>query len=119
MRTPHEEQTPKPNQSARQSLIHQATNEMEKIMAKTRFDRALKHSVPASSKELYKPWDLVLIWSENLISNRIGEWIGPFNVTKSDIKRNLVWVSEHSRKPFNITGVKRYYPPKTNALKCS
>lgn len=111
MRTPHEDIKMKPDQATRQSLIHQATEEMEKIMAQNRINRAMKHSIPAASKEFFQPGDSVLIWRENVISSRIGEWLGPFTVTKSDMKRKLVWASDHSRKPFSITHVKHYHPP--------
>lgn len=46
---------------------------MEKIMAKNKINRALRHTVPPFSKEYFENGDLVLVWRENVISNRIGE----------------------------------------------
>lgn len=37
--------------------------------------------------------------------------MGPFKVGKTDFKRKLVWILEHSDRPFNIAQVKRYDPP--------
>jgi len=63
-----------------------------------------------NNQYLYEIGNSVLVWRENQISNRIGEWIGPYNISKVDYKRKLVSISDHSSKPFNITQVKRYYP---------
>lgn len=67
-----------------------ARREMEQHMAKLRFQRSLPHNVPPSANSAYQPCGKVLIWREKLISNRIGEWVGPFEVNGVDNTSMLV-----------------------------
>lgn len=110
MHTPHESQPGKKDQTEREALIKKVTSDMEKHMAKMKISRALKHSTPQASKENFEVNDTVLVWRENTISNRIGEWLGPFSIKKIDRKRKLIWITEH-QNPFNITQIKKYHPP--------
>ena len=79
-------------------------------MAQAKIDRALKHSVPPCTKDVISIGDNVLIWREELIGNRIGEWLGPYSVVKTDYKGKLIWTCDHDR-PFSTAQVKTYLRP--------
>lgn len=104
---------------AERSNVAQTTGtEMSKLMAKVRISRALKHSVPSAADQQYNPGDEVLVWRENLISNKLGEWIGPFDVTQFNAKHKLVFVREAKIGVacfFNFIQVKRYHDPEVLA----
>ena len=51
---------------------------MQKIMARMRVSRVLKHAVPAAADVSYSPGDQIFVWRENGVKNRIGdcwEWM--------------------------------------------
>lgn len=108
--TVSEDRNPRPFNSERAKIANYARNQMEIIMANLRVRRAMTHAVPPSSSKLYDVGDKVLIWREKLISNRIGEWLGPYEVTNFDLSKKLVEVLVNGkRSQFNVSQVKHYY----------
>lgn len=87
-------------------------------MAKVRIDRALHHAVPPAADVTYERNDEVLIWREKLLSNRIGEWVGPYPVDDWDPEKELVFVRDSPVgpcRPFNLAQVKKYLRAKVSS----
>lgn len=104
----------RPTLSSRAELAIAARKEMAQIMAKQRVQRGLRHNVPAATDRAFAPGDKVLVWRENIIANRIGEWMGPFIVEAVDVGKKLVYVRDAKvgpAKPYNLAQVKPFIPP--------
>lgn len=104
----------RPPADMRAKIAHQARIEMSKEMSKVRLSRALKYAVPPSTDDLPQVGDKVLVWRENIVNNKIGEWLGPYIVDNYGSDRKLVWVQigdDNPPKPFGLAQVKRYYEP--------
>ena len=74
-------------------------------MAKARVNRALKHSTPDAADVMYTPGDMVLVWREKIVNNRIGEWMGPYKVEGFDPSSKIVHIREKAGAPvktFNV-----------------
>lgn len=102
----------------RAKIATEARIEMEKHMGKARIARALKHAVPPSADRPLSPGDQVLVWRENIVKNRIGEWLGPFTVDNYISGKKLVYVrngKDIMLKPFGISQVNRYLAPELAA----
>lgn len=87
-------------------------------MGKARVTRALKHAVPPSADHPLKPGEPFLVWTENIVNNRIGEWIGPYTVENYGAEKRFVYVryeNDNAIKPFGIAQVKRYLSPEITA----
>lgn len=82
-------------------------------MSTLKLKRALYHSVPPASNRTYQPGDQVLVWKEQVVNNRIGEWLGPFRVINMDPSKKLVLIQMRegeTPKPYNVVQVKPYFP---------
>ena len=98
----------------RAEIASTARKEMNKIMAKLRLQRALKHRTASSTDAVFQPGDKVLVWREKIVNNRIGEWMGPFLVESVQIENKLVHVRDDNKgttTPFNFYQVKKYFEP--------
>ena len=96
---------------SRAEVANAARKEMEQIMARMRVQRALKHATPISADRAFEVGSEVLVWRENTVDNRIGEFVGPFKVLGTDYERRLVYVQDCKigpARPFNIAQVKTY-----------
>ena len=65
---------------------------MASQMAKARVSRALKNTTPTAADDVFTPGDQVLVWRENVVNNRIGEWLGPFVVDNFEADKKLVYI---------------------------
>ena len=92
--TKSETPSKRPTLQERATIAKIARDEMERPMEQLRVARALKHATPSGVNNLYNPGDKGLIWRERIVNNRIGEWIGPFNVTSFDAAKRLVFVRD-------------------------
>lgn len=104
----------RPSLLERSEIAAVARKEMAERMAELRMRRALHHDVPPSCERTYEPGDKVLVWREKLIANRIGEWLGPYDVDSVDYDKKLVFIRDTKvgqARPFNIAQVKPYYSP--------
>ena len=104
--------------SGRAELATTARKEMELQMAKLRVKRALSYAAPPAADRSYQPGDRVLVWRENVVNNRIGEWMGPFTVMATDERKKLAYVQDvkiGAARPFNVVQVKPYYAADTLA----
>lgn len=54
--------------------------------------RALSYTVPPDADVTYSSGEEVLVWSERVVSGRIGEWNGPFKVSAWDTEKSLIYV---------------------------
>ena len=109
-------ETPQPRDTLgeRATMFHAARTEMQRIMAKMRVARGLRHSVPLAANRAFDPGDQVLVWREKIVNHRIGEWIGPFTVLCMDASKKLVYIQDvkvGAARPFNVAHVKRYIVP--------
>ena len=84
----------RPTADKRVKIANDARAEMAKYMAKVKVARVLKHRIPPAADIVLEPGDPVLVWRENVVNNRIGEWLGPFKVDNYDASRKLVFVKE-------------------------
>ena len=57
-----------------------------------------RHGTPRAANKVYQPCDLVLVWMEKQINNRIGIFRGPFTVISFDADSKIVLVKEESGK---------------------
>ncbi len=71
--TPPETLQPRPMTEERASILQSARAEMQRHMANARVTRALKHAVPSAADQSFQPHDMVLVWRDNTVTNRIGE----------------------------------------------
>ena len=95
-------------------MVHAARTEMQRIMARMRVARGLRHSVPLAANCAYDPGDQVLVWREKVVNHRIGEWIVPFLVLGMDAGKKIVYIQDvkvGAARPFNVAQVKRYIVP--------
>lgn len=109
---------PRATAADRAEMVNAAREEVGKIMAKLRVNRALRHSVPIAADKPYEPGDSVLVWREKQVNHRIGEWLGPFIVHSFDADRKLVYIQDSkigAPRPFNVVQVKRYITPEVLA----
>lgn len=75
--------------------------------------RALKHALPVAADKDYEYGDQVLVECEKIVSNRIGEWLEPFQVLGKDADEKIVYVQNTkvgNARAFNEIQVKRYIP---------
>ena len=94
----------------RATMVHAARTEIQRIMAKMRVARGLRHSVPLAANRAYDPGDQVLVWREKIVNHRIGEWLGPFTVLGMDASKKLVYIQDvkaGAAHLFNVAQVKR------------
>ncbi len=104
----------RPTLEARSEVENSARREMERETARMKIQRALKQSVPSATKTVYEVGETVLVWSERVVDNRIGEWLRTFVVKHFDPVSKIVHVQDHvvgPAKPFNISQVKPYLEP--------
>ena len=114
IRARSENATERPTTAQRGEVAEMARKEMSRIMATMKTRRALHHAVPPSCDRTYELGDKVLIWREKQVSQRIGEWLGPFEVNAVDYNRKLVFVRDvkiGQARPFNVAQVKPYLSP--------
>lgn len=74
----------------------------------------LKHKVTNSSLTIYKVGDRVPVWRGKLISNRIAERIGPYEIKSLDDEgRKLVHfdLGKSRVRPYNFTQIKAHLTP--------
>lgn len=105
---------PRATLDERSKLAFEARQEMEQHMARVRTDRALRHAVPPAADQNFQQGDKVLVWREKIVNNRIGEWLGPFEVEGWDIEKKIVFVKDvrtGPSRPFNIAQVRKYLQP--------
>ena len=106
---------PKSTFEAPCTLAKEARQEVERHIAKLRVNRALKSKVPQATDTFFEVGQRVLVWRQKVISNRIGEWMGPFVVFGVDRDKNLVFVTDEKAckppKPFGFAHVKLYNSP--------
>ncbi len=111
--------TSRTNANKRAFIAETARVEMAKLVRNARIVRALKHSASPSADDPLRAGCEVLVWSENMVKNRIGEWLGPFTVDRYYPNKTLVFVqTEESKlsKPFGVAQVKLYLQPDRMAL---
>lgn len=104
----------KPTLVDRAKLARLIRGEMEKKMATLRVQRALRHKVPPAADVVHEIGDQVLVYREKQVNNRIGEWLGPFQVKGVDQERKLVYVQdteEGEPNAFGFAQVKKYLRP--------
>lgn len=89
LRAPAAGNLPRPDLVERGKIENEARAEMLNQMSKLCLNRALRHQVPSASEISYQPSDHVLVWRENAIGRRIGEWMGPIITTSVDYCRRL------------------------------
>ena len=114
IRTQGSKPTPRATLLSRKDVAETARKEMEKHVAKMKINRALNHMVPKAANRSYQPGDKVLVWREEVVDSRIGEWLGPFSVSSFEPEKKLVLVQDDkggSPKPFNVLQVKPYLEP--------
>eukprot|EP00171_Calliarthron_tuberculosum_P018350 IDg18350t1 len=86
-------------------MLKTARAEMQQHMTKNRIQRAFRHSVPAAADRHYQPGDQVLVWRENVVNNRVGEWLGPFTILEVNTDKNIGFIEDaKTRKaiPFGL-----------------
>lgn len=98
----------------RAAIADLARKNMSEKMAELKVKRALHHAVPPACDRSYQPGDKVLVWREELVANRIGEWVGPFEIEFVEYDKKLVFIRDVKigpARPFNVAQVKPYYTP--------
>lgn len=78
IRTPSETQQSHPKVQERAEIATLARGEMAENMVSLHLKCAFRRAVPPDSNRAYEPGEKVLVSREKVVSNRIGEWIGPF-----------------------------------------
>ena len=99
-------------------MAHAARTEMQRIMAKMRVARGLRHSFPLAANHAYDLGDQVLLWREKGVSHRIGKWLGLFTVLGMDDSKKLVYIQDvkvGASRPFNVAQVRRHIVPMNSA----
>lgn len=86
--------------ATRADVAHNAPQEMENMVERLRLRRALRHDVPPAAYESYQPGHEILVWRENILANRIGEWMGP-NVSYALIMRRRSTTAAQGRENRN------------------
>lgn len=73
--------------------------------------RPLTNAVLPFADRRFDPGDKIFLRREKILSRRIGEWLGPFEVSVVDYDKKLVYVRDDANipaKPFNVSQVKSY-----------
>ena len=102
------------NLQQRSALATSAREECQKIMAKMKVSRALRHKTSRGATQTYEVGSKVLVWRERVYANRIGEWIGPFSVVNVDYDAKQVYIRDCDfgpAGPFSLWQVKPYHTP--------
>lgn len=110
--TPSEATEPRSTISERPELAEIYRMEMQEKMAKLKLKMALHHAVPLACDRAYEPSDKVLVWREKVVNNRIGEWLGPYEVDSMDTTKKLVFVKDvkvDPASPFKVVQVELYF----------
>jgi len=98
----------------RAAIANSARKSMQQQMAKLRVQRALRHQVPAAADRHFQVGQNILVWREKLIANRIGEWVGPFEIVMVSEETKLVYISDVENqppRPYSFAQVKPYLAP--------
>lgn len=104
----------RPTTDERAFLANEACDEMAQKMENLLVKRSLRHRTPASTDQIYIPGDMPLVWRENIVNNRIGEFLGPYKVRSFNCETKLVYIEDEKSKsiqPFCTTQVKPYILP--------
>lgn len=80
----------KANLDERAKLRRIARREREQHKAKLRVQRTLRHNGPPLGNITYQTGDKVLFWRKKFIENRIGKWIGPYELNSVDNAAQLI-----------------------------
>ena len=67
---------------------------MSKHLAQVKFKRAERHRTLRATDHVYQPGDLVLVWMEKQINNRVGTYRDPFAVLSFDADFKIVLIEE-------------------------
>ncbi len=67
---------------------------MAKHLAQARLERVLHHRTPPDTDRTHNLGEKVLVWRENVVENRIGEWVGPYRVISFDAQAKIVLVQK-------------------------
>ena len=97
------------NLQQRSELATSAREECQKIMAKMKVSRALRHKTSRGATQTYEVGSKVLVWRERAYANRIGEWIGPFSNVDVDYNAKQVYIRDCDfgpARPFSLWQVK-------------
>lgn len=89
-------------------------NEMSHIIAKQRIQQCIKHILLSASYHMYSPGDKVIVCSEKIHENLIGEWISPFFVDGMDVDKKLIFIRDvtvEPEKPFKLSQLNQYNSP--------
>ena len=102
----------RPTLVERARIATQARKIMAQEIAKSKLQRALKHNAPDAADRVFEPGQLVLVWREKIVNNRIGEWLGPYQVISMDHHTKIVLVDcDGESKRFSATQVKVFKSP--------
>ena len=102
-----------------EKIAQESQLEMSKQMSKASLDGALRFAVPLYTNEPLKPADKVLVWRENVVNNRIGQWLSPHlvhNYTPDQKLFYVRWDNNLTAKPFRLADVKRYQEPEVTTF---
>ena len=106
----------------RAEVALKARRYMSRHFADNKIQRALQHNTPPAADRDYSPGDQVLIWRENQVENRIGEWIEPYTVVSYDSEAKIVLVqrsADAQYERYNTVQVKPFETPSETARKFS
>lgn len=65
-----------------------------KHIARVGIERSETQSTPYITNQTYPPSVKVLFWSEKIVENRIGEWVGLCKVTSFDERSRIIFVQK-------------------------
>lgn len=102
----------------RSKIAHESRIEIPKHINKARDARALKHSLPAAVDSPCNAGEQILVCRENVVNNRICEWLGPLVVYNYDADKKLDYVhcdKDTASKPFGTVQIKRYFTSEITA----
>lgn len=77
---------PRPSKAERAEAAQQPRRYMTENLAKLKVKRAIHYKMLHASDRIYQPEDEVLVWSEKLIENRIGEWLRNWSLYSYDYR---------------------------------
>lgn len=83
----HEKSNSEHNQIREAINTERSNDGNENFMVKSKINHTFKHAVSPDAKEHFDSGDLVLVWSENVVSNFIREWLRPFKTGKCLLKK--------------------------------
>lgn len=95
-------------------MLETAREEIKQNMAKSRIQRALWNSIPATADIYYQPGNKVLVWRENVVNNHVAELLGPFTLIGVDPNNKIGFISDYEAGKaiaFGIDKLNPYYPP--------